>query len=115
MKRDFIRQIYTITHNLTGDQSILLGPDGPSLGGFVCPVTTAKGEMWKLGQLHPGDKVHFQLLTLEQAETIRKNQDKNINLDYTDVVLPKPAQLDASFDYGRGNTRQYRLQNQIAG
>ena len=57
------------TLDLTGDQSILLGPDGPSLGGFVCSVTTAKGEMWKLGQLHPGDKVHFQLLTLEQAET----------------------------------------------
>ena len=44
------------TLDLTGDQSILLGPDGPSLGGFVCSVTTAKGEMWKLGQLHPGDK-----------------------------------------------------------
>ena len=41
------------TLDLTGDQSILLGPDGPSLGGFVCSVTTAKGEMWKLGQLHP--------------------------------------------------------------
>ena len=50
------------TLDLTGDQSILLGPDGPSLGGFVCSVTTAKGEMWKLGQLHPGDKVHFRLL-----------------------------------------------------
>ena len=35
------------TLDLTGDQSILLGPDGPSLGGFVCSVTMAKGEMWK--------------------------------------------------------------------
>lgn len=85
------------TLDLTGDQSILLGPDGPSLGGFVCPVTTAKGELWKLGQLHPGDKVHFQLLTLEQAEEIRRNQEKNINLDYTKVVLPKPEILDASY------------------
>lgn len=48
------------TLDLTGDQSILLGPDGPSLGGFVCSVTTAKGEMWKLGQLHPGDKVRSE-------------------------------------------------------
>ena len=63
------------TLDLTGDQSILLGPDGPSLGGFVCSVTTAKGELWKLGQLHPGDKVHFQLLTLEQAKKIRKNEE----------------------------------------
>lgn len=82
------------TMDLTGDQSILLGPDGPSLGGFVCPVTTAKGELWKLGQLHPGDKVHFQLLTLEQAEEIRKAQSDNINLTYTKVSLPERAELD---------------------
>lgn len=82
------------TMDLTGDQSILLGPDGPSLGGFVCPVTTAKAELWKLGQLHPGDKVHFQLLTLEQAEEIRKAQSDNINLNYTEVSLPEPAELD---------------------
>ena len=85
------------TLDLTGDQSILLGPDGPSLGGFVCSVTTAKGELWKLGQLHPGDKVHFQLLTLEQAEKIRKDEEKNINLEYTKVLLPEPAKLDASY------------------
>lgn len=85
------------TLDLTGDQSILLGPDGPSLGGFVCSVTAAKGELWKLGQLHPGDKVHFQLLTLEQAEAIRKAQEANINLDYTKVALPKPEKLNASY------------------
>lgn len=76
--------------DLTGDQSILLGPDGPSLGGFVCPVTTAKGELWKLGQLHPGDKVRFQLLTLEEAEVLRKNQEDNINKNYCSVKLPAP-------------------------
>ena len=85
------------TLDLTGDQSILLGPDGPSLGGFVCSVTTAKGELWKLGQLHPGDKVRFQLLTLEQAEDIRKKQDKNINFKYTKITLPESEKLDASY------------------
>lgn len=85
------------TLDLTGDQSILLGPDGPSLGGFVCSVTTAKGELWKLGQLHPGDKVRFQFLTLEQAEDIRKKQDKNINFNYTKITLPEPEKLDASY------------------
>ena len=80
--------------DLTGDQSILLGPDGPSLGGFVCPVTTAKAELWKLGQLHPGDKVHFQLLTLEQAETLRKAQTENLHLNYTEVSLPEKQELD---------------------
>lgn len=82
------------TLDLTGDQSILLGPDGPSLGGFVCPVTTAKGELWKLGQLHPGDKVHFQLLDLEQAKEIREAQECNIRHEYKPVELPTPIDLD---------------------
>jgi urea carboxylase len=63
------------TLDLTGDMPILLGPDGPSLGGFICPVTTATAELWKLGQLHPGDKVSFRLLTLEQAGELKTRQE----------------------------------------
>ena len=45
--------------DFTGDTPILLGPDGPSLGGFVCPAVVASAELWKLGQLRPGDRVRF--------------------------------------------------------
>jgi len=45
--------------NFTGDLPVILGPDGPSLGGFVCPATVHTGERWKLGQLRPGDTVRF--------------------------------------------------------
>jgi urea carboxylase len=45
--------------DFTGDMPILLGPDGPSLGGFVCPAVVTAAELWKLGQLRPGDKVRF--------------------------------------------------------
>jgi urea carboxylase len=45
--------------DFTGDTPILLGPDGPSLGGFVCPVTVVAAERWKLGQLSPGDTIRF--------------------------------------------------------
>ncbi|KOG61012.1 urea carboxylase [Streptomyces flaveolus] len=45
--------------DFTGDTPIVLGPDGPSLGGFVCPAVVASGELWKLGQLRPGDTVRF--------------------------------------------------------
>lgn len=103
------------TLDITGDQSILLGPDGPSLGGFVCSVTTAKGELWKLGQLHPGDKVHFQLLTLEQAEKIRKDEEKNIALDYTKVELPVHEKLDASYAVlaeGTHDNTEYKIRLQ---
>ncbi len=52
----------------TGDMPVILGPDGPSLGGFVCPVTIARAELWKMGQLKAGDRVRFVPLTDEEAE-----------------------------------------------
>ncbi len=45
--------------DFTGDMPILLGPDGPSLGGFVSPGVVAADDLWKLGQLRPGDTVRF--------------------------------------------------------
>jgi urea carboxylase len=51
----------------TGDMPVILGPDGPSLGGFVCPVTIARAELWKMGQLKAGDRVRFVSLTDEEA------------------------------------------------
>jgi urea carboxylase len=60
--------------DFTGDMPILLGQDGPSLGGFVCPATIVAAELWKMGQLRPGSRVRFTRLTsgvaadLETAE-----------------------------------------------
>jgi len=45
--------------DFTGDMPIILGPDGPSLGGFVCPAVIARDELWKMGQLKPGDTIRF--------------------------------------------------------
>ena len=45
--------------DFTGDMPIILGPDGPSLGGFVCPAVIARDDLWKIGQLKPGDSVRF--------------------------------------------------------
>jgi urea carboxylase len=51
----------------TGDMPVILGPDGPSLGGFVCPVTIARAERWKIGQLKAGDKLRFVRLDDDAA------------------------------------------------
>ncbi|GHC71966.1 urea carboxylase [Nocardiopsis terrae] len=56
--------------NLSGDTPVLLGPDGPSLGGFVCPVTAVTGARWKIGQLRPGDTVRFHPVTEAAAERL---------------------------------------------
>jgi urea carboxylase len=56
--------------DFTGDTPILLGPDGPSLGGFVCPVTVVSADRWKLGQLAPGDIVRFVPIPVETAPSL---------------------------------------------
>ncbi|WP_028648706.1 urea carboxylase [Nocardiopsis sp. CNT312] len=56
--------------NLSGDTPVLMGPDGPSLGGFVCPVTVVTGSRWKVGQLRPGDTVRFHPVTEAAAEKL---------------------------------------------
>lgn len=88
----------------TGDMPVLLGPDGPSLGGFVCPATVVSTERWKLGQLRPGDTVRFAPLADNGTErppivdggilardgdvTYRRSGDDNLLVEFG------PMQLD---------------------
>ena len=62
------------TVDFTGDMPVILGPDGPSLGGFVCPATTISADLWKLGQLKAGDKVKFIPVSVEDAVMLEKSQ-----------------------------------------
>ena len=88
--------------DFTGDMPILLGPDGPSLGGFVCPATVATDERWKLGQLRPGDRLRFRprgglrddgILAAREATdagpavTYRRAGDDNLLIEYGPMVL----------------------------
>lgn len=66
------------TVDFTGDMPILLGPDGPSLGGFVCPATVVQADLWKLGQLRPGDTVHFVRVSVADAERMEAQQDEAV-------------------------------------
>ena len=61
--------------DFTGDMPIILGPDGPSLGGFVCPACIVQAELWKVGQLRPGDRVRFRPMTAAAAVALEKEQD----------------------------------------
>jgi urea carboxylase len=53
--------------DFTGDMPIILGPDGPSLGGFVCPFVVIAADRWKIGQLVPGDRLRFAPVNVEDA------------------------------------------------
>ncbi|SMF23404.1 5-oxoprolinase/urea amidolyase family protein [Streptomyces sp. Amel2xC10] len=88
----------------TGDMPVLLGPDGPSLGGFVCPATVLSSERWKLGQVRPGDTVRFEpvdedgaprprivdggVLARDGDVTYRRSGDDNLLVEFG------PMQLD---------------------
>ena len=61
--------------DFTGDMPIILGPDGPSLGGFVCPFVVIAADLWKLGQLAPGDGVHFESVDDVAAGEAEQTQD----------------------------------------
>ncbi|GAA4264505.1 urea carboxylase [Frondihabitans peucedani] len=85
--------------DFTGDTPIILGPDGPSLGGFVCPAVVASGELWKLGQLRPGDTIRFVPVREDEAAGLI-DQRASLTLltsggDGDDGVLARLDETDA--------------------
>ncbi len=68
--------------DFTGDMPVILGPDGPSLGGFVCPVTIIEADLWQLGQLKAGDKVRFAPVDIATARELAKAH----NTEMSDLV-----------------------------
>ncbi|HEY2122549.1 MAG TPA: urea carboxylase, partial [Chthoniobacterales bacterium] len=72
--------------DFTGDMPILLGPDGPSLGGFVCPAVVVDAELWKLGQLKAGDTVRFRSLAVAEAEALKTAQEHEV-----EMLVPRPV------------------------
>lgn len=65
--------------NFTGDFPVILTHDGPSLGGFVCPVTIAKAELWKVGQVKPGDRLRFHPISVDEAAALEKAQTECVS------------------------------------
>jgi len=75
--------------DFTGDMPIILGPDGPSLGGFVCPATVVHDELWKVGQLKAGDVVRFKrvdnapaILRVRGETVVRNSGDRNLLIEF---------------------------------
>tara|TARA_R110002167_G_scaffold144884_7_gene335620 strand:+ start:4975 stop:8607 length:3633 start_codon:yes stop_codon:yes gene_type:complete len=66
------------TIDFTGDMPVILGPDGPSLGGFVCPATVITADLWKLGQLKAGDKITFIPVSQTTAVELFNQQAANL-------------------------------------
>ena len=85
------------TIDLTGDMPVILGPDGPSLGGFVCPATVIEADRWKLGQLAAGEKVRLCAVTEAEARRVGRVQDDAIAKGDTST-LTKRVSLSHRFE-----------------
>ncbi|MGW4328806.1 urea carboxylase [Nocardia sp. NPDC004573] len=75
--------------NVSGDTPILLGPDGPSLGGFACPLTVVSAHRWRMGQLRPGDTVRFVPVDDDKAAALRASNGSRV----PDLPTGSPAAL----------------------
>ena len=70
---------------------IILGPDGPSLGGFVCPAVVIHSELWKIGQLKAGDKVKFVPVSYAQAKVLDQKYHQSLTATDTTQIDFNPA------------------------
>jgi biotin-dependent carboxylase-like uncharacterized protein len=66
--------------NVSGDQIIILGPDGPCGGGFVTMGMVLYADVWKVFQAIPGkDTITFVHATIEEAEASRKETEDRLS------------------------------------
>lgn len=84
------------TIDFTGDMPVILGPDGPSLGGFVCPATVITADFWMIGQLAAGDKVQFIPVTQESAVAALSEFDPSLERRVEQTSLENETQIVSS-------------------
>jgi urea carboxylase len=93
--------------DFTGDMPVILGPDGPSLGGFVCPVTIIEADLWQLGQLKAGDRVRFVPVDVLTARQLAKAADAECASLAPAAVVATPVALQSPIvlDIGEADSR----------
>ncbi|MCF5753024.1 5-oxoprolinase/urea amidolyase family protein [Pseudomonas syringae] len=98
--------------DFTGDMPVILGPDGPSLGGFVCPVTIIEADLWQLGQLKAGDRVRFTPVSVEACHAERCGSALASEGYIPDAENPSaatPSSRASSLPQGSANFRRSEL------
>jgi biotin-dependent carboxylase-like uncharacterized protein len=65
--------------NINGDLPVILGPDGPTAGGFIVAATVIHADFWKIGQFRPvGDTVRFREVTIDEAIEVDRALDETL-------------------------------------
>jgi antagonist of KipI len=60
-------------------QCIVLGVDGQTIGGYPKLAQVISADLDKIGQLRPGDRIRFQLITLAEAELLFRQKQAELD------------------------------------
>src|SRR5438128_7443018 len=77
-------------------QCIVLGVDGQTIGGYPKIAQVITADLDRLGRLRPGEAVCFRTVTLEEAEALYRQTQKELRQWVTRLrtveVFPSPGQ-----------------------
>ncbi len=85
---------------ISGGTPVIVGPDGPSLGGFVVPAVVIRADRWKLAQCRPGDRIRLVPVTPQEADLAYANRTRPVQACTNTAQRPEPL-LDLAGDGGR--------------
>lgn len=73
--------------HINGDTPMILGPDGPTSGGFVVIATVVEASLWKIGQLRPGhDTLRFREVAIDEAHALGTHTEYTVDPQYLETV-----------------------------
>lgn len=82
--------------SFTGDSAVVFAADSPGQSGFICLHTVITSQLWKMGQLSPGDEVKFSPCSWKDALALEKRLEKAL-ADIKGFIAGRAAPI-VSFD-----------------
>ncbi|BFU45551.1 5-oxoprolinase/urea amidolyase family protein [Krasilnikovia sp. MM14-A1004] len=77
---------------ISGDTPVIVGPDGPSLGGFVVAAVVIRADRWKLAQARPGDGIRLVPVSPEDADAANEHHRARLAVFRNDNISGAGAQ-----------------------
>lgn len=72
-------------------QPIILGPDGPTIGGYPKIAVVCDADLDHLAQLRPGQEISFQVVSFEQAAELRYEWKLKISRRLAQIAAAREA------------------------
>jgi urea carboxylase len=83
---------------LAGDMAVVVGPDGPSLGGFAAIAQVVRADLWRLGQVRAGDAITLDPVDPAYASALHAAAEADIAGALAPRYCPPAPARDAPRD-----------------